>query len=393
MEYTITTAPWNVFKGTTTFGQSLSEWPPLTLTFRKLMQHRDRPTALLGGVTGSTIGVVRNLPALPAAFTTAINTGMFSFSFVNASASWNPHFYNLLPTSLAGFTAGSFFSYVMRATSRASVRAGVTLSLGCTTLQFVFNEVELLRIRAVLRSELRERARLVDEEMASVLSERPSTPAPTTSPAVPATPATPSSTTSVSVHQTSPDRNDYYAQYPNSSTTRDPKDGNLCRVIRSPVQFGLDITTLLPLYIKKGGGPPGRLWWVYQHTVVSAAPARGVHVPIRCHVQALWHLLYFSRQSNEATAFPRFSLLSFVIIPFNSPAIWNYIPVNLTGSYWSFQTTLARWSPVKKLDQEEYERLLMVKLQQLPPDTGRDDDVRSERQLLEEKIARARERR
>ncbi|SCZ89717.1 BZ3500_MvSof-1268-A1-R1_Chr9g10567 [Microbotryum saponariae] len=348
MEYTITTAPWNVIKGTTTFGQSLSEWPPLTLTFRKLMQHRDRPTALLGGVTGSTIGVVRNLPALPAAFTTAINTGMFSFSFFSqfrerirdpitratvsfghpllaptalreyaiipiltvnqlhpdpldpdASASWNPHFYNLLPTSLAGFTAGSFFSYVMRATSRASVRAGVTLSLGCTTLQSVFNEVELLRIRAVLRSELRERARLVDEEMASVLSERRSTPALTTSPAVPATPATPSSTTTASVHQTSPDRNDYYAQYPNSSTARDPKTET------------------------------------------------------------------FAARSDR-----------------------------LFSSAWtSFQTTLARWSPVKKLDQEEYERLLMVKLQQLPPDTGRDDDVRRERQLLEEKIARARERR
>ncbi|SGY53590.1 BQ5605_C006g03778 [Microbotryum silenes-dioicae] len=32
----------------------------------------------------------------------------------------------------------------------------------------------------------------------------------------------------------------------------------------------------------------GRLWWVYQHTVVSAAPACGVGVPIRSHVQALW---------------------------------------------------------------------------------------------------------
>ncbi|SGY13688.1 BQ5605_C010g05944 [Microbotryum silenes-dioicae] len=297
MEYTITTAPWNVIKGTTTF-------------------------ALLGGVTGSTIGVVRNLPALPAAFTTAINTGMFSFSFFtlreyaiipiltvnhlhpdpldpDALASWNPHFYNLLPTSLAGFTAGSFFSYVMRATSRASVRAGVTLSLGCATLQSVFNEVELLRIRAVLRSELRERARLVDEEMASVLSEQRSTPASTTSPAVPATPATPLSTTSASIPQTSPDKNDYYEQYPNSSTARDPKTET------------------------------------------------------------------FAARSDR-----------------------------LFSSAWtSFQTTLARWSPVKKLDQEEYERLLMVKLQQLPPDTGRDDDVRRERQLLEEKIARARERR
>ncbi|SGZ13406.1 BQ5605_C028g10567 [Microbotryum silenes-dioicae] len=39
---------------------------------------------------------------------------------------------------------------------------------------------------------------------------------------------------------------------------------------------------------KLGCGPPGRLWWMYQHTVVSAAPACGVHVPIRSHVQALW---------------------------------------------------------------------------------------------------------
>ncbi|SGY66015.1 BQ5605_C004g02612 [Microbotryum silenes-dioicae] len=32
----------------------------------------------------------------------------------------------------------------------------------------------------------------------------------------------------------------------------------------------------------------GRLWWTYQHTVVSAAPACGVGVTIRSHVQALW---------------------------------------------------------------------------------------------------------
>ncbi|SCZ92314.1 BZ3500_MvSof-1268-A1-R1_Chr5-2g07778 [Microbotryum saponariae] len=46
---------------------------------------------------------------------------------------------------------------------------------------------------------------------------------------------------------------------------------------------------------------------MYQHTIVSAAPACGVYVPIRRHVQALWQVLYFSRQSNEATAFPVFS--------------------------------------------------------------------------------------
>ncbi|SGY62888.1 BQ5605_C007g04749 [Microbotryum silenes-dioicae] len=46
---------------------------------------------------------------------------------------------------------------------------------------------------------------------------------------------------------------------------------------------------------------------MYQHTVVSAAPACGVHVPIRSHVPALCRLSYFSCRSNEATAFPVFS--------------------------------------------------------------------------------------
>ncbi|SGY45470.1 BQ5605_C001g00288 [Microbotryum silenes-dioicae] len=54
------------------------------------------------------------------------------------------------------------------------------------------------------------------------------------------------------------------------------------------------------------GCPEGRLWWMYYHTVVSAAPACGVYVPIRSHVQALWQVLFLSRQSNEATAFPVF---------------------------------------------------------------------------------------
>ncbi|SCV69887.1 BQ2448_1281 [Microbotryum intermedium] len=294
-EYTIATAPWNVIKGTAAF-------------------------ALLGGVTGSTIGVVRNLPALPAAFTTAINTGMFSFSFfalreyaiiplltVNqlhpnpldseASASWNPHLHNFLPTSLAGFTAGSFFSYVMRATSRASVRPGLTLSLGCTAIQSAFNEVELLRIRALLRSEQRKRSRLLEEVMASVSSEQRSVAAPTSTEA--ATPTTPSPTTLAPTHQTALERTDYHEQYPNSTTARDPKTET------------------------------------------------------------------FAARSDR-----------------------------LFSSAWtSFQATLARWSPVKKLDEEEYERLLMIKLQQLPPDSGRDDDIRRERQLLEEKIARVQERR
>ncbi|SGY56118.1 BQ5605_C006g04108 [Microbotryum silenes-dioicae] len=43
-----------------------------------------------------------------------------------------------------------------------------------------------------------------------------------------------------------------------------------------------------PVAALRGCGPEGRLWWMYQHTVVSAAPACGVGVPIRSHVQALW---------------------------------------------------------------------------------------------------------
>ncbi|SGY26743.1 BQ5605_C018g08768 [Microbotryum silenes-dioicae] len=43
---------------------------------------------------------------------------------------------------------------------------------------------------------------------------------------------------------------------------------------------------------------------MYQHTVVSAAPACGIHVPIRSHVPALCQLFYFLCQLNKATAFP-----------------------------------------------------------------------------------------
>ncbi|SCZ99008.1 BZ3501_MvSof-1269-A2-R1_Chr7-1g09056 [Microbotryum saponariae] len=36
------------------------------------------------------------------------------------------------------------------------------------------------------------------------------------------------------------------------------------------------------------------MWWMYQHTIVSAAPACGVHVAIRSHVQALWQLFAYT---------------------------------------------------------------------------------------------------
>ena len=35
----------------------------------------------LGGLTGSAFGVARNVPAIPAAFQTAIKSGVFGFTF------------------------------------------------------------------------------------------------------------------------------------------------------------------------------------------------------------------------------------------------------------------------------------------------------------------------
>lgn len=34
---------------------------------------------------GSSLGVVRNVPAIPLAFATTLNTGVFSFTFFSAS--------------------------------------------------------------------------------------------------------------------------------------------------------------------------------------------------------------------------------------------------------------------------------------------------------------------
>ncbi|SDA03073.1 BZ3500_MvSof-1268-A1-R1_Chr11-1g03292 [Microbotryum saponariae] len=40
------------------------------------------------------------------------------------------------------------------------------------------------------------------------------------------------------------------------------------------------------------------MWWMYQHTIVSAALACGVHVAIRSHVQALWQLFDTHSRTN-----------------------------------------------------------------------------------------------
>lgn len=42
------------------------------------------PTATLGAAAGAATGVVRDQPAIPAAFRTAIRTGVFSFTFFSA---------------------------------------------------------------------------------------------------------------------------------------------------------------------------------------------------------------------------------------------------------------------------------------------------------------------
>ncbi|SGZ29594.1 BQ5605_C051g12548 [Microbotryum silenes-dioicae] len=57
----------------------------------------------------------------------------------------------------------------------------------------------------------------------------------------------------------------------------------------APVPLSMVRPLALQVYKVQNPCPTtGRLWWMYQHTFVSAAPACGVGVPIRSHVQALW---------------------------------------------------------------------------------------------------------
>lgn len=156
--------------------------------------------AVLGAVSGSTIGVLRNQPAMPMAFTAGLNTGLFSFTFFSSSSltrvilsmdtkylfvvspgfreylvhpaftflppslqrehldrSSSPHTVHLLSTALAALPAGSIFSIVARG-SRGALKAGLTLSLGCTSLQSIFNEGALLRLKLLVWAEDRRAA-------------------------------------------------------------------------------------------------------------------------------------------------------------------------------------------------------------------------------------------
>ncbi|GAA5919206.1 hypothetical protein JCM5296_004091 [Sporobolomyces johnsonii] len=157
LDYTLRTAPISVIYGTASF-------------------------TALGALAGAASGVARNAPAIPAAFKTSINTGVFSFTFfsirqyaltpllttlslhpsplVPSSSPPSPHTANLLPTTLSGLVAGTLFSYYQRPLPPLQhVRAGTTLALGCALVQVVVNELELARIRFIVWGEDRERAR------------------------------------------------------------------------------------------------------------------------------------------------------------------------------------------------------------------------------------------
>ncbi|GAA5896346.1 hypothetical protein JCM6882_000991 [Rhodosporidiobolus microsporus] len=219
MDHTLRTAPLNVVYGTAA-------------------------SIALGATAGAASGVVRNAPAIPAAFKTSINTGVFAFTFFSireyalipllttaslypsplppppgsaAPPPPSPHTHNLLPTSLSGALAGVAFSYFQRgpATPLAThARAGVTLALGCVVLQGIVNEADIIRIRALARGEDPHSG----EEL-PVISSTPLPGAPTSSPTAPApTSSTPLPSSSSSASPT------YFtdlttAPHPSSPTT------------------------------------------------------------------------------------------------------------------------------------------------------------------------------
>lgn len=74
MQHTLETAPIKVIQGTGSFGE---------LNFIEII-YIDKIKALLGALTGSTIGVMRNYAAIPAAFKTGLNTGAFAFTFFSS---------------------------------------------------------------------------------------------------------------------------------------------------------------------------------------------------------------------------------------------------------------------------------------------------------------------
>ncbi|GJN91110.1 hypothetical protein Rhopal_004128-T1 [Rhodotorula paludigena] len=73
----------------------------------------------------------------------------------------SPHTANLLPTSLSALVAGTAFSYFQRPASAAGLhaRAGLTLALGCSVLQGIVNEADVVRIKLLVWGEERARAK------------------------------------------------------------------------------------------------------------------------------------------------------------------------------------------------------------------------------------------
>ncbi|GAA5854863.1 hypothetical protein JCM9279_005542 [Rhodotorula babjevae] len=149
----------------------------------------------LGAAAGAATGVVRDQPAIPAAFRTALRTGVFSFTFFSireyalvpllthlslhpsplppspgAAAPRvppNPHTANLVPTTLSALVAGTAFSAYQRpAPPLLHARAGLTLAIGCAVLQGIVNEADLLRIKMLLRGEEQARVRRFEDEVA-----------------------------------------------------------------------------------------------------------------------------------------------------------------------------------------------------------------------------------
>ncbi|GAA6064621.1 hypothetical protein JCM10212_006575 [Sporobolomyces blumeae] len=175
LDHTLRTAPLNVIYGTSTF-------------------------TIVGSLVGAASGVARGQPAIPAAFKTSINTGVFSFTFFSLReyavtpllthfalhpsplppasdpstprrplSVQNPHTNNFVPTTVSGTAAGTIFSYFQRPELpfvRGHVRAGFTLGIGCLVLQSLINEGDLARIKLLNRSEERRRVQLENSNVA-----------------------------------------------------------------------------------------------------------------------------------------------------------------------------------------------------------------------------------
>lgn len=81
LDYTLRTAPVNVVLGTFSCSKLVASTPFASLASSRSFALR---AAALGAITGSALGIIRNYPAIPAAFKTGVNTGVFSFTFFSS---------------------------------------------------------------------------------------------------------------------------------------------------------------------------------------------------------------------------------------------------------------------------------------------------------------------